>query len=112
MEYDYIWKPEKPLVNDSNKLKPITEYKSWPKMNIIEKEDSFSINTDPRETVKGIEAFKQHLFLLLNTEKDKYKVYEGTNYGVSYILTDARNNEEFHSMAYVVAKEIMKIEEE
>lgn len=107
-QFDYIWKPEKPIINDYSNIKEITEYKKTWKM--IISEDGFDI--DPVEMIDGFNAFEQHLIKLLNTERDKYKIYKGSNYGVSYILTDAKDNEEFNSMAFIVAKEIIKNEEE
>lgn len=70
------------------------------------------IDIDPGEMVDGFDAFEQHLVKLVNTERDKYQIYKDSDYGVSYILTDAKDNEEFNAMAYIVAKEIIKNEEE
>lgn len=105
--FEYIWKPEKPLLNNSENIKNISEYKKTWKM--IINEDGFDIN--PTEMIDGYEAFEQSLIKLLNTERDKYEIYS-TNYGVSYLLTDATSDEEFKSMAFIVAKEIMKNQEE
>lgn len=103
--FDYTWKPEKPILNDSNKLKEVGEYKKTYKM--IIKEDGFDIDI-ASEMIDGFEAFQQGLIKLVNTERDKYEIYRNTDYGVSYILTDAKSNEEFNSMAFIVATEIMK----
>lgn len=108
--FDYIWKPGKPMLNDNEKIKIITEYKKTWKM--IMKEDGFDIDIDSEKMIDGFEAFEQHLIKLVNTERDKYEIYKGINHGVSYILTDAKSDEEFNSMAFIVAKEIMKNEEE
>lgn len=106
--FDYIWKPEKPILNDFSNIKEIAEYKKSWKMIITEK----GIDIDSGEMIDGFDAFEQHLIKLVNTERDKYKIYKGSSYGVSYILTDAKSNEEFNSMAFIVAEEIMKNEED
>ena len=103
-QFDYIWQPNKPLVNDYNDIKNIDEYKKDFAMIIL----SNGIDIDPNKTVDELDAFKQHLIKLVNTENDKYRIYQGTNYGVSYILVNAKNSDEFKSMANIVGKEIIE----
>ncbi|TRM10697.1 DUF2634 domain-containing protein [Lentibacillus cibarius] len=105
----YIWKPENPMLNDDEIIKKISDYKKTWKMTM--NEEGFDVVIDSSEMIDGFDAFEQCIIKLLNTERDKYEIYS-TNYGVSYILTDANSEDEFKSMAFIVAKEIMKNQEE
>lgn len=109
--FDYIWKPEKPILNkDVEKVKNISEHKKTWKMTIGQ--DGFDVIPESSAMIGGFEAFEQSIIKLLNTEREMYEIYKGSSYGVSYILTDAESDERFNSMAYIVAKEVMKNREE
>jgi hypothetical protein len=64
---------------------------------------NFNING----TVEGVEAFKQAVIKFVNTPKNKYKIYEGTNYGTEHSLFTVNSSEEFTRQANSLAEQIV-----
>lgn len=95
----FDWKPSSPIkCNKPGKL--IETYPKDYKFNF----EAFEIEN---EKVQGSEAFKQSLIKFVNTPKHKYKIYEGTNYGVEHALFTSESTEEFTRQANNLAEQII-----
>ncbi|WFD10787.1 hypothetical protein [Tepidibacter hydrothermalis] len=96
----FEWKPSTPIIN-TKAIKSIETYPINYKFNL----ETLEIEN---EMVQGIESFKIMLIKFVNTEKNKFKIYEGTNYGTEYTLFTIDNNTEFFRQAEELAKQIIE----
>ncbi|NRS14941.1 hypothetical protein HP398_00650 [Brevibacillus sp. HB1.4B] len=105
--WEFEWIPSKPFVSESVSIKKIDEY---PTDFHFDLEGSRDIEFEDGDIkiVKGFDCFKQQLVRLLNTEKDKYVIYEGTTYGLTYMFKSAENRLEFERMCQINIRDIME----
>lgn len=104
-KYQYIWIPYAPIENNNEDIKHINKY---PKDFKFEYKNGKFDLSDVERFVEGFECFKIHLTKLMLTEKWKYEIYSD-NYGVSFNLMDAKNQEEFNQMSITVSNEILTV---
>ena len=95
----FIWRPSVPIKSNKTTVQPIKNYPKDYKMDF----HNFNING----TVEGVEAFKQAVIKFVNTPKNKYKIYEGTNYGTEHSLFTVNSSEEFARQANSLAEHIV-----
>ncbi|USK57838.1 hypothetical protein LIS82_26840 (plasmid) [Cytobacillus solani] len=99
----YEWMPIEPIKNiKANKI-----IDNFPKSVGMVIEDGYIDIT--LEWVKGFDAFEQSLIKLINTPRDKYKVYEGTDYGVSFLFQTVTNDDEFKRYSMVISEDIIRL---
>ena len=96
---NFIWRPSVPIKNNKTTIQLIKNYPRDYKMDF----HNFNING----TVEGVEAFKQAVIKFVNTPKNKYKIYEGTNYGTEHSLFTVNSSEEFTRQANSLAEQIV-----
>lgn len=104
-KYSSIWSPKEPLYNRNEFIENINNY---PKDFMFDFEKGeFVIENGKILDIDGIECFKMHISKFMNTEKDKYKIYKNTEYGVSFLLK-SNEDEDFNNKANTVANELLK----
>jgi len=96
---NFIWRPSVPIKNNKTTIQLIKNYPRDYNMDF----HNFNING----TVEGVEAFKQAVIKFVNTPKNKYKIYEGTNYGTEHSLFTVNSSEEFTRQANSLAEQIV-----
>lgn len=102
-KYQFSWTPKVSVENSNKDIKNINGY---PKDYNLGFKDWGVDTQDAGNFIEGLDCFKVHLIKFMFTEKWKYKIYSD-NYGVSYNLMDAKNQEEFEQMALTVSNEII-----
>lgn len=87
----YEWSPIVPLKNSNGGIKNIDEY---PK--------DYALNIEKGE----FDCFKMHMSKLINTEKDRYKIYSD-KYGITYSYNKVLNKEDFSSYSLANSEDII-----
>ncbi|MFE4571357.1 contractile injection system sheath initiator [Paenibacillus chitinolyticus] len=104
-KYEYQWVPKVPLKNENNDLKKIDDYGNDIFFD-IEGTRNFVMENANLKMVSGFDCFKMHVQKLVNTEKDKYEIYSD-KYGITYLFTDVKSEEEFQGISQTNANDIL-----
>lgn len=96
----FIWKPSTPI-KSTREVKLIDNHPKDYKF------DFKNFELIPNEKVEGVDALNQHIIKHINTPKNKYTIYEGTNYGTEHSLFSTDNSEEFSRQANNLAEQII-----
>lgn len=97
--FQYEWVPEDSIKNRSKSIKDIDKY---PKDVLFDFEKGDLVLRDGDfPWVAGLDCFKMHIIKLMNTEKEKYIIYQDSGYGISYLFQNVTNEDDFnkYSMA-------------
>lgn len=103
-KYLFVWTPKEPLRNKKDVTKNINEYPKDYKLDFAK--SCFVFEDGKMIMVSGLESFKMHLIRFMNTEKDKYKIYDNTSYGVSFLLI-SNSIEDFNIKASTISGELL-----
>lgn len=97
-----MWIPQEPIENlNAQNVKHIDTYPKDIFLDFNTGDISFE------KMVEGMECFEMHLIKLLHTEKDKYEIYKGTSYGITFLFYDVANQEDFILYSQTNAQDIL-----
>ena len=99
---EFNWKPSSPIISQK-KVRLINEHLKDYKFEIKD----FKLDFVPNQKVEGIDALSQQIIKFINTPRNKYKIYEGTNYGSEHKLFEVDSSEEFYRQASNLAENII-----
>lgn len=102
--FDYHWKPQTPLKNNNAYI----DIKKYPKDWELDIESNHIIGEN---IIGGEKAFRQHLYIFINTPKEKYAIYP-EEYGNEHAETifKVKNSKEFKREAEYMANNIINHE--
>lgn len=100
----YEWLPNVPLKNSNEVIKKIDEYPKDYAFNIETGE--FDHEDGKMSLLIGFYCFKMHIAKLINTEKDKYKIYSG-KYGITYSYNNISNKKDFSRYSFANSDDLI-----
>lgn len=99
---EFNWKPLNPITSQK-KVRLINEHLKDCKFEIKD----FKLELVPNQKAEAIDALSQQIIKFINTQRNKYKIYEGTNYGSEHKLFEVDSSEEFGRQASNLAENII-----